>query len=139
MKYIKANDTYAVRLDPGEDIVESVIKLARDESIAFAEISAIGAANDVTFGLYDLNEKKYHSITLSEPLELVSLNGNLSHKDGEPYLHLHAAFANEEGAVFGGHLNRAIISATCEMFIRTLPAEMSRRISEETGLNIFDI
>lgn len=139
MKYIKTGDTYAVRLDPGEEILESVLRLAQKEGIGFAEVSAIGAVGRTAFGLYDLDEKKYHSRTFEQPLEMVSLNGNLSRRDGEPYIHLHAAFADEEGTVIGGHLNEAVISATCEMFIRVLDADMGRRISEQTGLNIFDI
>ena len=131
MKYVKTGDVLAVRLDPGEEIIASVLKIAKDEDIRFAEISAIGAVGRAVFGLYDLGEQKYHS--------LVSLNGNLSRKDGEPYLHLHAAFADEKGAVIGGHLNEAVISATCEMFIKIFDIDMGRRISEQTGLNIFDI
>ena len=125
MTYVKTGDVLAVRLDPGEEIIASVLKIAKDENIRFAEISAIGAVGRAVFGLYDLNEQKYHS--------------NLSLKDGEPYLHLPAAFADEEGAVIGGHLNEAVISATCEMFIRTFDMDRGRRISEQTGLNIFDI
>ena len=116
-----------------------MLKIAKDEDIRFAEISAIGAVGRAVFGLYDLEEQKYHSLTFAQPLELVSLNGNLSRKDDEPYLHLHAAFADEKGAVIGGHLNEAVISATCEMFIKIFDIDMGRRISEQTGLNIFDI
>lgn len=96
MKYVKTGDVLAVRLDPGEEIIASVLKIAKDEDIRFAEISAIGAVGRAVFGLYDLEEQKYHSLTFVQPLELVSLNGNLSRKDGEPYLHLHAAFADEK-------------------------------------------
>ena len=126
MKYVKTGDVVAVRLDPGEEIIASVLKIAKDEDIRFAEISAIGAVGRAAFGLYDLEEQKYHSLTFVQPLELVSLNGNLSRKD-------------EKGAVIGGHLNEAVISATCEMFIKIFDIDMGRRISEQTGLNIFDI
>ena len=43
MKYVKTGDVLAVRLDPGEEIIASVLKIAKDEDIRFAEISAIGA------------------------------------------------------------------------------------------------
>ena len=41
MKYVKTGDVLAVRLDPGEEIIASVLKIAKDEDIRFAEISAI--------------------------------------------------------------------------------------------------
>lgn len=64
MKYVKTGDVLAVRLDPGEEIIASVLKIAKDEDIRFAEISAIGAVGRAVFGLYDLEEQKYHSLTI---------------------------------------------------------------------------
>ncbi len=135
----KTDGTYAVRLDPGEEIIASLKKLCERENIAFAEVSAIGAVDRAVVGLYNLTERKYHSKTFEEPLELVSLLGNVSRRDGEVYIHLHASFADEQCRTVGGHLNEAVISGTCEMFVKPLDGEMNRRVCEKTGLNIFDI
>lgn len=78
MKYVKTGDVLAVRLDPGEEIIASVLKIAKDEDIRFAEISAIGAVGRAVFGLYDLEEQKYHSLTFVQPLELVLVNSAIS-------------------------------------------------------------
>ena len=57
--------------------------------------------------------------------------------DGEYYAHLHMSAGNEKGEVFGGHLNRAMISATCELVIQVVDGTVERRFDPEIGLNVF--
>ena len=47
------------------------------------------------------------------------------------------ALVDSEGKVFGGHLNRAVVSATCEMVINVIDGVVDRVFDNETGLNIF--
>ena len=70
---------------------------------------------------------------------MTSLLGNATEKDGQTYLHFHAAFAKEDGSVVGGHLNEAVVSGTAEIFIRTAPGTIGRKVDPVTGLNIFDL
>ena len=59
--------------------------------------------------------------------------------DGEYYAHLHMSAGNQKGEVFGGHLNRAIVSATCELVITVIDGRVDRVHDEETGLNILSL
>ncbi|HCY61135.1 MAG TPA: DNA-binding protein, partial [Lachnoclostridium sp.] len=43
-----------------------------------------------------------------------------------------------KGNVYGGHLSRGIIGATCEMVITVIDGVVDRVKDEETGLNIFN-
>ena len=108
-------DTLVLRLDPPEEICESITAAARAENIALAEISGIGAADSFTVGVYNTVTKEYRSNTLNGAYEIVSLTGTLTSKDGEPYLHLHFSAGDENGRVSGGYLNRAAVSATAEI------------------------
>ena len=38
---------------------------------------------------------------------------------------------------FGGHLNEAFVSATCEMVVLPMAGQVERAFDEETGLNLF--
>jgi len=132
-------DTWVLRLEPGEEVLASIAELCKKENILCAEISGIGAASTATVGIYNIDEKKYYENVLEGPLEIVSLLGSVTQKDGEPYLHIHASFSGESCVCTGGHLNSAVIGVTAEIFIRKIDGEIKRTPHPVTGINVFDI
>ena len=137
MDYRRFKDTVVARIDRGEEITEQVRVIAEREDIKLATVEALGALNDFTVGVFNTVEKQYYANRFQGPYEIVSLTGTISTMSGEFYLHLHMSAGDGSGAVFGGHLNRASVSATCEMVIRVIPGEVDRAFSEEIGLNLF--
>ncbi len=136
MEYKVLGDTVAVRLQKGEELMASLMALCEKESILLGEISGLGAVNEVSAGVLDAPNKQYVQNQWNETLELTSLTGSVTVKDKKPYLHLHGTFARLDGQVVGGHVNRAVISGTGEIFIRRLPGEIGRAYDDETGLNL---
>lgn len=139
MHYRKDGNTISVRLSIGEDIIASLLELAEKENIGFAQVNGIGATSRTTVGCYDLEKGEYIPKTFEKPMEIVSLLGNLTRKDGKPYLHLHASFSGEDCNVVGGHLTEAVIGVTAEIFVNIIDGEMNRRVHPITGINVFDI
>lgn len=139
MKVQKIDNTYVVRLDVGDEIVESIKKLCKDEGITAGSVQGIGATDCADIGYYSLETKKYLTKTFKEQFEIVSLTGNISTKDNEPYLHLHGAFSREDFSLVAGHLNSAVISITAEIFITAYNGVINRAVNPLTNLNVFDI
>lgn len=136
MRYKRFGDTVIVRIDRGEEILEKVKELAEKENIKLATIAALGAVNEFTVGVFNTDEKKYYANEFSGAFEIVSLTGTISTMNGQFYSHLHMSAGNDRGEVFGGHLNRAIISATCEMTVTVINGEVDRYFDEDIGLNL---
>lgn len=111
--------------------------IALAENIKLASISALGATNDFTVGVFKVDEKQYYSNDFQGNFEIVSLTGNINTMNGEFYSHLHMSAGDDQGRVFGGHLNRAIVSATCEMVINIIDGTLDRYFDETVGLNLF--
>ena len=137
MEYRKFDHTYIVRMDPGEEILEQVKALALQEGIRLASVQALGAVNDFTVGVFKTDEKKYYANSFQGSYEIVSLTGTINTMDGQFYCHLHMSAGDDKGQVVGGHLNRAVVSATCEMVITAIDGSVDRAFSEEVGLNLF--
>ena len=111
MKYKRFGNTIVARIDRGEEILDKICELAESESIKLASVSALGATNDFTVGVFNTAEKKYYSNEFKGAFEIVSLTGTINTMDGQFYTHIHMSAGNDKGEVFGGHLNRAMGSA----------------------------
>ena len=137
MEYRRFGNTIVARIDRGEEILAALQEIAEAEGIQLASISALGATNDFTVGVYNVDEKQYHANDFKRNFEIVSLTGTVSTMDGRFYAHLHMSAGDEKGQVFGGHLNRAVVSAVCEMVITVIDGTVDRSFSPEIGLNLF--
>lgn len=137
MDYRRFENTIIARIDKGEEILEKIKEIALKEKIKLANINALGATNSFTVGVFKTKEKKYYSNNFEGDFEIVSLTGTINTMNDEFYTHIHMSAGNDKGEVFGGHLNRAVVSATCEMVINIIEGRVDREKSEEIGLNLF--
>lgn len=138
MDYRKFENKIIARIDKGEEILEKIKEIALKENIKLAAVNALGATNDFTVGVFKVDEKKYYSNNFSGNFEIVSLTGTINTMNGEFYTHIHMSAGNDKGEVFGGHLNKAIVSATCEMVIDIINGSVDRKLDEDIGLNLFE-
>lgn len=137
MEYRRFKDTIIARIDKGEEILEQIKTISLKENIKLASINALGATNDFTVGVFKVDEKKYYSNEFRGNFEIVSLTGTINTMNDEFYTHIHMSAGNDKGEVFGGHLNRAIVSATCEMVINIIDGKVDRVLDKGIGLNLF--
>ncbi len=137
MQYTNFGNTWLLRIDLGEEIMQSLKRMCEQEGIRAAQVSAIGAADHGVIGVYDLGEQKYHEEELDGFMEITSLTGNVSFTGGAPYIHLHATLADQQHRLHGGHVIEMRVGATCEMFVQALDGEIGRERNGELGINLW--
>lgn len=137
MQYKQFGSIFMVRCDLGEDVIESLKKVCEKEHILLGRVEAIGATDQALLGVYDPEKKEYYPEKIDMFMEIVSLNGNITAMDGKPYIHLHAALADQHHVIHGGHVLEMRIGATCEMFITVLNGEVNRLRDEALGINLW--
>ena len=137
MEYRRKQDTIVVRLDRGDEIIACLTEVCRLERVPFAAVSGIGAADQAAICLYNVERQAFQKQELNGPMEICSLIGSASRKDGEVYLHLHITLADEDLRCRGGHLNACRIAATAEIVMQVQDMRVGRRLDPSIGLNVY--
>jgi uncharacterized protein len=127
---------WIVRIDKGEEVFETLERFCRDKGIRLGTISGIGATDKATVGCFKTRTKEYVRKEVVGDHEITSLTGNISRMKDDVYLHLHINLSDSDTYTFGGHLNSAVVSGTCEVTIQVLEGEVEREFSGEVGLNL---
>lgn len=136
MKHFADKDKHLFILAKGEKLVETLTKGFSDLDMAGGMISGLGALSHAELGYYELAEKTYHRKTFNDEYELISLTGNLSLKDGSPYVHVHAALGDRDFQVFGGHLFEAEVAVTAEITVVPFAIAPERILDPAIGLGL---
>lgn len=138
LEQYNVKNTYLLRLDKGDDLLKTLTKIVKENEIELATISGLGAVSEVVFGYYDQLDWEYNFIERKGQFEILSLNGNVSIKDGQPMVHAHIMLADDNGDAFGGHLAEGTKVFASEIEIQELDkADKIRKYDEDTGLTLW--
>ena len=140
MKYRRFKDTIVVRMDKGDDIMEGINAVIKAEDIKLAHVSALGATDDFTIGIFNNEKRAYDQRHITGAVhEILSLNGTITTMNGKPYIHVHISAASGKGEVVGGHFIGGTICLTCEMVIRIIDGTVDRIHDDVLDINIYDL
>jgi len=136
VRWAKPGAFYQLRLDPGEDVLPTLVEFVRARRIGSGIISGIGAADEIELGLFDLKNRVYRRRVFRGDYEILSLLGNIAWDGRDPVCHVHCIIGDAKMAVRGGHLYRARVSVTCEVAIQPGLRKLARALDERTGLKL---
>jgi len=94
-----------IKFEKDELLLESLTQYAKDNNIKTAEISFIGAVQNVNVMYFNQSKKEYDKHRFEGGHEVLSGLGNVSILEGEPFVHVHMTVADKNGNAFGGHLD----------------------------------
>jgi predicted DNA-binding protein with PD1-like motif len=126
-------------LHRGEELMESLEKYARQTGLRTASVQGIAAAQEIVVGSYDFEAGKFTDRTFRGNFEINSIMGNISLDEGKAVPHIHIAASDTGGHCIGGHLQRAIISVTAELFLDECDMTVSRAYDAETRRRLWKL
>ena len=132
----KGNSTI-LRLDHGEDVLESILKGVGDAPSTMMLTAGLGMISDFELGYFD--NGRYITRSFAEAHELLSMQGSVA-VQGDPRLHVHVAVADKSHAAFGGHLLRGKVWMSNEIcLVRIEGLDSSRQIDETKKVGVLQL
>jgi len=124
----------------GSDLLGELIDICVQEKIRLGRIEALGAVSRARLGFYHQETREYRYYAVNAPLEISCLQGNISLKEGNPFVHAHAVLSGARGRSYGGHLASGTVVYACEYIIEVFSGpDFSRQYDEETGLGLWKV
>ena len=130
---------FILSVDNHTEITEALAAFCEEKQIKSGIVGGLAAISEATFRFLDPATKQYEDRTFAEQMEVTCLTGNISRKDGKPYLHIHVTASRRDYTYIGGHLLTARVNGACELYVEDYGLEgVGRRFDPETGLNLYD-
>jgi len=135
----KLGRNFVIRAEHNSDLIKFITDQAEKEKVSVATFAAIGALKRAKIAFYNQKTHKYNTISLDFPLEIASCIGNISTKDGKPFVHTHAVLSDREGNTKAGHLIEGKIFAG-EIHLQELKGtKLERTFDKKTALSLWNI
>jgi hypothetical protein len=133
MRAKKTGGRYVLRFDPGDKLVASLEEFCRKRKIGSASLSGIGSCRRARLGFFDTARRAYRFRIFPGGHEIAALLGNVSLKDGRPFVHVHAVLGGPDFRAVAGHLAEAEVLAAAEVILVPLPGRLVRTADPEAG------
>jgi hypothetical protein len=139
MRFTQIGETYILRLESSEEIHASLKAFCIRHNITAGWLTGIGALKQAVLGYFHPERKDYSWKKIDNDHELISLVGNISQKEGDIWLHLHATLSDENFQVTAGHLKSGVISVTGEIILHPLPGNVTRKLDPVFNSFLLDL
>lgn len=138
-RYTKTPQGYLMVLREGDNVLELIEKLAKEQNIPSANFTGIGFAQDATFGFYDFNQKKFHPKTFNK-VEMGSITGSIAWSGNKPSIHMHGVATDDKFDAYGGHiLGLKVGTGSMEIYITMNPEKLERKIEQPLNANVLQL
>ncbi|MGH8104078.1 MAG: PPC domain-containing DNA-binding protein [bacterium] len=139
MKRLGEPTVHAFSIPTGKDLYEELSVLVGKRKIKAGFITCIGALQKAKVAFYNQKTHEYEEHEMNEACEIVACTGNITLKEGKPFVHIHLVVSDKTGRAFGGHALPGCKVFACEGFIFSFYGKVERALDEATGLHLWKL
>lgn len=132
------NTHFLERLPKDADLIDTLNALCAERGVERGVVQLIGALQKGKLGYYIQSEQRYVFHEVNEAVEILVGLGNISLKDGKPFVHLHLTLSKQDCSTMGGHAMPGCVIFAAECAIFPLEgAPLVRELDTATGLPLW--
>ncbi|HEX5155235.1 MAG TPA: PPC domain-containing DNA-binding protein [Parafilimonas sp.] len=131
--------TFAIILDNGDEVMESLQSFAKEQNLKASQFSAIGAFRKTTLGFFDFSIKDYKKTEIDEQVEVLSIAGDISLYEDKIQVHAHTVPGKSDGTAYGGHLLKGFVHPTLEIILTESPGYLERKMDKDSHIPLIKI
>ncbi len=139
MRFERDGELFVIRFEDGEVFPDQLLSFLEAQSIRGGSLSGLGAVSNAIVAFFDTEAREYRDIELDEQLEVLALVGNVAIYQGAPLVHAHVTLGRRDGTALGGHLRRATVRPTLEIFLHVVSRPLQRTLDPRYGLSALDL
>jgi predicted DNA-binding protein with PD1-like motif len=139
MEFQRFDTRYQLRLESGEGLNATLVPWLKNRRISYAAVTGLGAIGSASLRFYRPEIKGYEDHRFDEQFEVVSLVGNVTLREGEPFIHAHATLARRDLSMIGGHVDELIAQPLLEVWLAPEDATVYRTLDESCGLYVMQL
>ncbi|WP_052400562.1 PPC domain-containing DNA-binding protein [Oceanobacillus jeddahense] len=145
VKSTSTNQVIYGALGCGEDLMEGIIRICKENNLNSGMVTCIGSLDEVGFTVFKLNSENqldgYAEPTIiKEPVELIQATGFVCiDENGEHDLHMHGMIERMDSTIQAGHFLRGYnkVCVTVELTIVASPEVTAyRRYNDSLGYKV---
>lgn len=127
-----------VRFERGDDLLDGLNAAAAELGFVAATLQIVGAVEHLAVAYYRQDTHEYERHEHDAPHEISGGVGNVSLKDGKPFVHIHVTGSGADGNAVAGHLVDGTRVFLIEAYFRRLdgPAPV-RGFEDDLGLFVW--
>ena len=96
--------TITRRLEEDTDLYDCIRRIAREGGVNAGRVTGSGTVKRASLSIHDQKLMRSFTVDIPGPMEIVSLYGIISHRDGRPVVRAHIVLSDEQGNGKGGEL-----------------------------------
>src|SRR3954454_4554811 len=139
MQFQREGGRVQLRFLSGERVTSLLVEWLSNDGVGYATLTGLGAVSAATVSYWNAATKQYETHELAEQMEVVSLIGNVTLRDGQPFVHAHVALGRRDLSIVGGHLNDLLVHPTLEISVVPGPDPVHRALDESCGLYVMQL